>query len=103
MPGKPVSKVLIVSAVLALSICAGAAVEPVRTGAAAFGDWKDDAPGVRRHITAADLPKPFATQSASRSARVVAAPLSLMMKTRNLAGAVWLALADIECTSLGLS
>ena len=80
MPGKPVSKVLIVSAVLARSICAGAAVEPVRTGAAAFGDWKDDAPGVRRHITAADLPKPFATQSASRSARVVAAPAGALPK-----------------------
>lgn len=80
MPGKPISKVLIVSAVLALSVCAGAAVEPVRTGGAAFGDWKDDAPGVRRHITAADLPKPFATQSASRSARVVAAPAGALPK-----------------------
>ena len=28
----------------------------LRTGAAAFGDWQTDAPGVRRHIRASDLP-----------------------------------------------
>ena len=38
--------------------------EAVRTGAAAFGDWRTDAPGVRRLITPADLPPPFATSSA---------------------------------------
>ena len=37
--------------------------EPVRTGPAAFGDWRSDAPGVRRLITPADLPAPFATRS----------------------------------------
>ena len=37
--------------------------EAVRTGAAAFGDWRADAPGVRRLITPADLPAPFATRS----------------------------------------
>ena len=37
--------------------------ETVRTGAAAFGDWRSDAPGVRRLITPADLPAPFATRS----------------------------------------
>jgi hypothetical protein len=40
------------------------------TSAAAFGDWRTDAPGVRRLITPADLPAPFATKSAaSRSQR----------------------------------
>ncbi len=29
------------------------------TGASAFGDWSQDAPGVRRLITPGDLPKPF--------------------------------------------
>src|ERR1700729_1437461 len=38
--------------------------EAVRTGAAAFGDWRTDAPGARRLITPADLPAPFATKSA---------------------------------------
>jgi len=37
--------------------------EAVRTGAAAFGDWRTDAPGVRRLIAPADLPAPFATRS----------------------------------------
>ncbi len=37
--------------------------DAVRTGAAAFGDWRTDAPGVRRLITPADLPAPFATHS----------------------------------------
>jgi glucose/arabinose dehydrogenase len=39
--------------------------EAVRTGAAAFGDWRSDAPGVRRLITSAALPAPFATRSAA--------------------------------------
>jgi glucose/arabinose dehydrogenase len=44
---------------------AGAAFadEAVRTGTAAFGDWGSDAPGVRRLITPADLPAPYATSS----------------------------------------
>ncbi len=37
--------------------------EAVRTGAAAFGDWRTDAPGARRLIRPADLPAPFATRS----------------------------------------
>jgi glucose/arabinose dehydrogenase len=37
--------------------------EAVRTGAAAFGDWRTDAPGVRRLIAPADLPAPYATRS----------------------------------------
>jgi glucose/arabinose dehydrogenase len=40
-----------------------AADSPVLTGAAAFGDWRTDAPGVRRLITPADMPPPFATPS----------------------------------------
>src|ERR1700744_5509223 len=39
--------------------------EAVRTGAEAFGDWRTDAPGVRRLITPTDLPAPFATKSAA--------------------------------------
>ncbi len=43
-------------------------------GAAAFGDWRADAPGVRRHITSADLPQPNATASSASRAQVVAPP-----------------------------
>jgi glucose/arabinose dehydrogenase len=35
------------------------------TGKAAFGDWRSDAPGLRRLITPADLPPAYATRSAT--------------------------------------
>ncbi len=47
---------------------------PILTGLAAFGDWRDDAPGVARKITAADLPAPFASRSSARAAGVVERP-----------------------------
>ncbi|HEX8720162.1 MAG TPA: sorbosone dehydrogenase family protein [Pyrinomonadaceae bacterium] len=46
----------------------------VLTGQGAFGDWTTDAPGVRRRITAADLPRPYATRSVDAGSRVVARP-----------------------------
>jgi glucose/arabinose dehydrogenase len=46
----------------------------LRTGAAAFGDWRADAPGVRRLIRPADLPAPYATRSSASGASSVAAP-----------------------------
>jgi glucose/arabinose dehydrogenase len=52
----------------------------VRTGTAAFGDWTTDAPGVRRKITVADLPPPFATESAGNRPRVVAPPAGARLK-----------------------
>ena len=39
-----------------------------------MGDWTTDAPGVRRRITLADLPKPFATQSVDNGPRLVKRP-----------------------------
>jgi len=46
----------------------------VLVGTAAFGDWRSDAPGVRRLIRVQDLPQPFATGSARNSPRVVPRP-----------------------------
>src|ERR1051326_3506264 len=46
----------------------------VLTGRAAFGDWRDDAPGVWRHITPADLPPPGASPSVTNFPRKVARP-----------------------------
>jgi glucose/arabinose dehydrogenase len=43
-----------------------------RGAPAEFGDWREDAPGVKRHITASDLPQPFATPSAANVPHVVA-------------------------------
>ena len=44
------------------------------TGREALGDWTTDAPGVRRKITVADLPKPKDTPSAQNQPRVVKRP-----------------------------
>jgi glucose/arabinose dehydrogenase len=63
------------AAVIALTASASAqypAAGKVLTGQAAFGDWRADAPGVRRHISANDLPAPFA--SASTRNKVEAVP-----------------------------
>src|ERR1051326_6777117 len=46
------------------------------SGKAAMGDWRADAPGVRRRITPADLPAPYATASAHNGPRVVPRPAS---------------------------
>lgn len=60
-----------------------AAATPVgdpRTGTAAFGDWRGDEPGVRRHIRPADLPRPGATPSTAHSPRVVPLPPEFVPK-----------------------
>jgi glucose/arabinose dehydrogenase len=58
------------------------------TGAVAFDDWRDDAPGVRRHIRLGDLPAPVMTgtdpeASVAKPAQVVAPPQGAMPKVPN--------------------
>jgi glucose/arabinose dehydrogenase len=66
---------------LLLIIFAGVvAAADVRTGAAAMQDWSADAPGVRRRITVADLPPPYATESATEMAHVIKRPESAWPK-----------------------
>ena len=66
------------------SLLAGAFVVPAMAqsgnlvGAAAFGDWRTDRPGVSRLIKPEDLPKPGATPSAANVSRVVPRPSSTM-------------------------
>jgi glucose/arabinose dehydrogenase len=48
--------------------------EALLRGHDAFGDFSTDHPGVRRMITAADLPAPYATSSAENRASVVPRP-----------------------------
>jgi len=43
-------------------------------GLAAYGDWTSDAVGVRRRITASDLPSPYVSNSAANAPAVVARP-----------------------------
>ena len=50
----------------------GAGSGAVLSGAAAFGDWRGDAPGVRRRIGVEDLAEPYASRSASNTPSVVA-------------------------------
>ncbi len=49
-----------------------------RTGAAAYGDWRGDAPGVVRRILPADLPPPFATHSNARAGGIVQRPMGVV-------------------------
>jgi glucose/arabinose dehydrogenase len=46
----------------------------VLTGQGALGDWTTDAPGVRRRITVADLPAPYATGSVNNQPHDVKRP-----------------------------
>ena len=54
------------------------ASEELLTGEAAKGDWTTDAPGVRRKITAADMPAPFATESVKNQPSKVSPPSGAM-------------------------
>jgi glucose/arabinose dehydrogenase len=62
---------LTVLAVALLSTSALAQDSRVLTGKDAFGGWKDDAPGVTRHLSADDLEAPFVSPSASNGAQPV--------------------------------
>jgi glucose/arabinose dehydrogenase len=65
---------VIVVAAFGVSIGSTFAEQTVLRGQDAFADWKSDKPGVVRHITVKDLPRPGATPSASNYPRVVARP-----------------------------
>jgi glucose/arabinose dehydrogenase len=62
----------------AIACVAGAVGSPswadTRVGAAAYGDWRADAPGVRRKLTPADMPPPLASPPAANASRVVPRP-----------------------------
>ena len=51
-----------------------AADEDVRVGTAAYGDWTQAAPGVKRLIRPSDLPPPYATTAARNASRIVPPP-----------------------------
>lgn len=57
------------------------ASHPLLKGQGALGDWRTDAPGVRRLITPKDMPKPYATASAVNDAPVVVPPKGARPKT----------------------
>lgn len=61
-----------------LVVCAGPvgaqSAGDVKTGAAAYGDWRQDGPGVQRLIRPQDMPKLHSSPSSSAGARVVSRP-----------------------------
>jgi glucose/arabinose dehydrogenase len=64
MPLKQPAKVLLVLALATPATWAdGPAQSPTLTGKSAFTDYSQEKPGVRRKLTVADLPEPFATPS----------------------------------------
>ena len=69
-------KRLSLAATAAALLCSSALAQDsgVLMGADAFGGWKDDKPGVQRHITVDDLEEPFVSESASNSAQPVPMP-----------------------------
>ena len=66
-------KHLSLAATAAALLCTSALAQDsgVLTGADAFGGWKDDKPGVQRHITIEDLQPAKPEESASNSAQPV--------------------------------
>ena len=53
---------------------------PALVGAAAYGDWRSDAPGVRRKLTPADMPAPLASPPAANPSRLALRPAHAMPK-----------------------
>jgi glucose/arabinose dehydrogenase len=67
-------------AFVSTAVLAGPALgqsEPLK-GAAAFGDWRADKPGVSRLIRPEDLPKPGATPSSAKFPQIVHRPSSVL-------------------------
>jgi glucose/arabinose dehydrogenase len=78
MSTTPLTRVFALTVTL-LSAAAPASSQ-VLTGEAAKGDYRSDAPGVRRKLTPADLPKPNATPSVRNKPKVTARPKGAMPK-----------------------
>lgn len=57
-----------------------APTDRILTGAEALGDWTTDAPGVKRRITAADLPAPNPDESVSNGPKGVERPAGALPK-----------------------
>jgi glucose/arabinose dehydrogenase len=71
---------IIATIAFASAVAAAQAADAVRTGQDAFGDWRSDAPGVQRLITPADLPPPYATQSAANPSSLAPRPPGALPK-----------------------
>jgi glucose/arabinose dehydrogenase len=68
------------AALVAIGHAQNASAPGLLSGKAAFGAWRDDAPGKRRHITADELPAPYASRSTGNGSRVVNRPRDAGLK-----------------------
>jgi len=77
---KPITIFVVAAAMISSSspIALSQKKDKVLTGQGAMGDWTTDAPGVRRRITTADLPKPFESPSAQNNPRLAKRPVGAM-------------------------
>ena len=87
--GLKMMRVFATVTILVMSILSGLAsaeglldgrVNSLLIGEAAFGDWKSDSPGLRRHISASELPAPYTTRSAENGVMVVKQPDDARLK-----------------------
>lgn len=70
----PLAAISFVSLLSAGALAQENAAGEVLTGDAAFGDWQEDGPGVKRHITPEDLEEPDLTASTSNPPEDAAMP-----------------------------
>src|SRR5438046_9879565 len=77
----PVSCAVFIAISFSFAVPVGVAAEnTLLTGKAAMGDWKSDAPGVRRKITVNDLPPPSSNILAINRAHVVDRPAGTQLR-----------------------
>ncbi len=74
-------KISLAAAAAAILALADANPDKVLTGSAAFSTALTEKPGIFRKLTPADLPQPFATQSASNNSHIVARPEGMLPQT----------------------
>ena len=76
------SSALFIAAALSIAVRleAAAGSGTLLTGKAAMGDWRSDAPGVRRKITVEDLPAPGSNMLAINPPRVVRRPADAQLR-----------------------
>lgn len=58
----------------------GGHINSLLFGDAAYGDWRSDSPGTRRHISASELPAPYTTHSAQNGVLVAKQPDGARLK-----------------------
>lgn len=79
MSKSPLAPLAVVTALFVLS--AASAQNQVLTGQNAFTSYSSERPGVMRHLTVADLPKPYATKAVDNGAEIVARPQNAWPQT----------------------